>query len=81
ITKSDVDGFLATPIVAPVAQPAVTSAPSINVAKPTIPAAPAGVVSFDDVPVSQMRKVIARRLSESLFTAPHFFLTMRIDMD
>ncbi|MFY0080457.1 E3 binding domain-containing protein, partial [Acinetobacter baumannii] len=51
ITKSDVDGFLATPIVAPVAQPAVTSAPSINVAKPTIPAAPAGVVSFDDVPV------------------------------
>ncbi|MGL4359874.1 MAG: pyruvate dehydrogenase complex dihydrolipoamide acetyltransferase [Sediminibacterium sp.] len=81
ITKSDVDGFIATPIVAPVAQPAVTSAPSINVAKPTIPAAPAGVVSFDDVPVSQMRKVIARRLSESLFTAPHFFLTMRIDMD
>ena len=42
---------------------------------------PAGQESFDEVPVSQMRKVIARRLSESLFTAPHFYLTMSIDMD
>src|SRR5690606_5373482 len=31
--------------------------------------------------VSQMRKTIARRLSESLFTAPHFYLTVSIDMD
>ena len=37
--------------------------------------------SFDEVPVSQMRKTIARRLSESMFTAPHFYLTMDIDMD
>lgn len=46
-------------------------------------AAPAvtGQVSFTDVPVSQMRKVIAKRLSESLFTAPHFYLTMSINMD
>ncbi|WP_162052470.1 pyruvate dehydrogenase complex dihydrolipoamide acetyltransferase [Pontibacter pamirensis] len=36
---------------------------------------------YEEVNVSQMRKVIARRLSESLFTAPHFFLTMSIDMD
>ena len=34
-----------------------------------------------DVPLTQMRKVIAKRLSESLFTAPHFYLTMSIDMD
>jgi len=40
-----------------------------------------GVVSYDEVPVSQMRKTIARRLSESLFTAPHFYLTMSINMD
>jgi len=40
-----------------------------------------GQVSFVDTPVSQMRKVIAKRLSESLFTAPHFFLTMKINMD
>lgn len=40
-----------------------------------------GQVSFVDTPVSQMRKTIARRLSESLFTAPHFYLTMKINMD
>lgn len=40
-----------------------------------------GQVSFADTPVSQMRKTIARRLSESLFTAPHFYLTMKINMD
>lgn len=40
-----------------------------------------GQVSFVDTPVSQMRKIIAKRLSESLFTAPHFYLTMKINMD
>jgi len=52
--------------------------PSHNV---SVKAAPLGQVSFVDTPVSQMRKVIARRLSESLFTAPHFYLTMKINMD
>jgi pyruvate dehydrogenase E2 component (dihydrolipoamide acetyltransferase) len=37
--------------------------------------------SFEDIPVSQMRKTIARRLSESKFTAPHFYLTMEVRMD
>ncbi len=37
--------------------------------------------TYTDTPVSQMRKVIAKRLSESLFTAPHFYLTMEILMD
>ncbi len=46
-----------------------------------VQAAPAGQVSFDEVPVSQMRKAIARRLAESKFSAPHFYLTMSIDMD
>lgn len=41
----------------------------------------AGKESFTDVPVSQMRKTIARRLSESKYTAPHFYLTIEIDMD
>ncbi len=40
-----------------------------------------GVESFTTVPVSQMRKTIARRLGESKFTAPHFYLTMEIRMD
>jgi pyruvate dehydrogenase E2 component (dihydrolipoamide acetyltransferase) len=37
--------------------------------------------SFDEVSVSQMRKTIARRLGESKFSAPHFYLTIEIDMD
>ncbi|MES2691318.1 MAG: biotin/lipoyl-containing protein, partial [Bacteroidota bacterium] len=40
-----------------------------------------GTESFTEVPVSQMRKAIARRLSESKNTAPHFYLTMSINMD
>jgi pyruvate dehydrogenase E2 component (dihydrolipoamide acetyltransferase) len=55
-------------------QPAAQPAPV-----QTAPAAQAG--GYEDIPVSQMRKTIARRLSESLFTAPHFYLTMEINMD
>lgn len=74
IIKNDVENFQ------PSAQPAA-SKPAVAASAASAPAAPAGQVSFEEVPVSQMRKVIARRLSESLFTAPHFYLTMSIDMD
>jgi pyruvate dehydrogenase E2 component (dihydrolipoamide acetyltransferase) len=47
----------------------------------TIPSASAGQISFDDVPVSQMRKVIAKRLAEAKFSAPEFYLTITVDMD
>lgn len=40
-----------------------------------------GQESYEDVTLSQMRKTIARRLSESKFTSPHFYLTMEINMD
>ena len=40
-----------------------------------------GQESFKDEPVSQMRKVIAHRLAESKFSAPHFYLTISINMD
>lgn len=40
-----------------------------------------GEERFDEVNVSQMRKVIAKRLAESKFSAPHFYLTMEINMD
>jgi pyruvate dehydrogenase E2 component (dihydrolipoamide acetyltransferase) len=40
-----------------------------------------GEVRFEELPVSQMRKTIARRLAESKFSAPHFYLTMTVDMD
>ena len=77
ITKADVDQYVPVQ-AAPVTQ--VTQAPAAISASTIVPAA-TGTVSFEDVPVSQMRKTIARRLSESLFTAPHFYLTMSINMD
>ncbi|MFN6946082.1 MAG: pyruvate dehydrogenase complex dihydrolipoamide acetyltransferase, partial [Cytophagaceae bacterium] len=40
-----------------------------------------GQESFEDVPVSQMRKAIGKRVSESKFGAPHFYVTMEINMD
>ncbi len=40
-----------------------------------------GEESFEEQTVSQMRKIIAKRLAESKFTSPHFYLTMEIDMD
>lgn len=66
IVKRDIDHY--------VPYPAVTSA------KP-VAASVAGTESYIDEPVSQMRKVIARRLGESKFSAPHFYLTIDIDMD
>ncbi len=40
-----------------------------------------GEESYEDIPNSQMRKTIARRLGESKYQAPHFYLTMEINMD
>ena len=57
-------------------RPAAASAPAPAAA----PAAPS-VTPGQDVPVSSMRKAIAKRLSESMFTAPHFYVTVEIDMD
>ncbi len=50
-------------------------------AAPVFFAAAPGVESYTEESVSQMRKTIARRLAESKFSAPHFYLTMEIDMD
>ena len=76
ITKTDIDNY--KPSAAPAAT--ATAAPAAAPAAKAV-SAPVGQESFEEVPVSQMRKTIARRLSESLFTAPHFYLTMSIDMD
>jgi pyruvate dehydrogenase E2 component (dihydrolipoamide acetyltransferase) len=40
-----------------------------------------GQESFEDIPLTQMRKVIAKRLAESMYTAPHFYLTIEVNMD
>ena len=71
IVKRDVAEY------SPSTSPAKAASQSSNV----VAGAPSGQVSFDDVPVSQMRKVIAKRLSEAKFTAPEFYLTIQVDMD
>jgi pyruvate dehydrogenase E2 component (dihydrolipoamide acetyltransferase) len=75
IVKKDVDSF--TPAKA---QAVSGGTPPATAGKAAAPAT-VGVESFEEVPVSQMRKVIAKRLGESMFTAPHFYVTMSIDMD
>ena len=91
IVKSDVESFVpgkAAPAAQPAAPAQPTTQPAPAPASSTPPApqpAPAPVATpageYEDIPLSQMRKTIARRLSESLFTAPHFYLTMEINMD
>jgi pyruvate dehydrogenase E2 component (dihydrolipoamide acetyltransferase) len=75
IVKKDVDSFV--PAKKEAEKPAAADRPLQQPATQTMQ----GQVDFEEVPVSQMRKTIARRLSESKFTAPHFYLTMSIDMD
>ncbi|HEY0895127.1 MAG TPA: pyruvate dehydrogenase complex dihydrolipoamide acetyltransferase [Sphingobacteriaceae bacterium] len=75
IVKKDVEEFQ------PSAQPAAAAAPAQVAAQaPVIPQF-IGQEKYTEKPVTQMRKTIAKRLSESKFTAPHFYLTMSIDMD
>lgn len=79
IVKSDIETFQPA-TAAPAAAATSSNAPAAQAAA-TSTTGGSGLVSFEDRPVSQMRKVIARRLAESKFTAPHFYLTMSIDMD
>jgi len=85
IIKKDVEEYVPA-AKAPAAQTSAAPAPVAQTAAPQ-PAAAAplpeytGEEKFTERNVSQMRKAISRRLSESLFTAPHFYVTMSIDMD
>jgi len=76
IIKKDVENF--TP--AAKSESTKTESPKEAAAAPVIPTY-VGEEKYTEKPVSQMRKVIAKRLGESLFTAPHFYLTISIDMD
>jgi pyruvate dehydrogenase E2 component (dihydrolipoamide acetyltransferase) len=78
IVKKDIEGFTPSAVKAIAAAPAEAKAASV--AALPVPQF-TGEEKYTEKPVSQMRKIIAKRLSESLFTAPHFYLTMSIDMD
>ncbi len=79
ITKRDVDGYVPAAAPAPTAASAPAAKPAAVAAAPAFTAV--GQEGHTDVELTQMRKVIARRLGESKFTAPHFYLTMDINMD
>jgi len=75
IVKSDIENFspaAAAPAAAK-AEAAAPAAPQVFV--------PAGEVYTEEIKNSQMRKIIAKRLSESLFTAPHYNLVIEVSMD
>lgn len=69
IVKRDVEAYV----------PASAGSPAA--ASPVVLPTVVGEEKFSETNVSQMRKTIARRLSESKFSAPHFYLTMEINMD
>jgi len=86
IVKADIEAALAAqhPVVAPPAAPAVAPAPApvAPVPAPTpVPVSPPPGVAFDEIPLSNMRKTIARRLAEAKATIPHFYLTIDVGLD
>ena len=72
IVKKDVENYQ------PSAQPAAASAPKAAPAQPSVAFTPG---EDSETPNSQMRNIIAKRLAESKFTAPHYYLTVEINMD
>jgi pyruvate dehydrogenase E2 component (dihydrolipoamide acetyltransferase) len=90
IVKADLDGAPAqtpaaakAPATAPATAPASTPASTPASAPAAKPAAPAPIItgSYKKIPNSSIRKVIAKRLTESKQTVPHFYLTVNIELD
>src|SRR5690606_33130668 len=79
IIKKDIEAFKPSEkqATAKDAEPAKEEAP---VSSGVAPYVPAGEENFEEIKNSQMRKTIAKRLGESKFTAPHYYLTIEIDM-
>jgi len=74
IIKKDIDDY----------KPAAAEPAKEKAAAATAPVAefkPGAGEGYSDKPISQMRKTVARRLTESMFTAPHFYLKMEVNMD
>jgi pyruvate dehydrogenase E2 component (dihydrolipoamide acetyltransferase) len=80
IVKSDIENF--TPATA-AAAPSTTESKAPEAVKTEAPKVfvPAGEVFTEEIKNSQMRKIIAKRLAESLFTAPHYNLVIEVTMD
>jgi pyruvate dehydrogenase E2 component (dihydrolipoamide acetyltransferase) len=77
IIKRDIDSYTPAVAAAPVASTASAPTAAPAVVMPVI----AGTEGHTDTPLTQMRRIIAQRLAESKFSAPHFYLRMTITMD
>ncbi|MCI9846598.1 pyruvate dehydrogenase complex dihydrolipoamide acetyltransferase [Flavobacterium pectinovorum] len=77
IVKSDIENF--TPSAQPAAKATSDAKPQESAAPKVF--VPAGEVYTEEIKNSQMRKIIAKRLAESLFTAPHYNLVIEVSMD
>jgi pyruvate dehydrogenase E2 component (dihydrolipoamide acetyltransferase) len=76
IVKRDVEGYVAAP---PAPAPAVAGRAAAPASRPAVPVP--SVRPGTAIPLTSMRRTIAKRLAESLYTAPHFYVTVEIDMD
>jgi pyruvate dehydrogenase E2 component (dihydrolipoamide acetyltransferase) len=83
ITKSDVENFTpaSSPQVADSRPQEVAPAKSEAASPVAKPYVPAGQIATEEIKNSTMRKIIAKRLAESLFTAPHYNLVIEVTMD
>lgn len=79
IVKRDIDNYKAAPVQQSAQVQAPVAAPQKQ--QTVQPSAPVATDGYTDFPVTQMRRIIAQRLGESKFTAPHFYLTMTMTMD
>jgi len=84
IIKRDVDNYTPPAVAAPATKAAQQAPARVSEAPKTF-TIPSGIAPVDagytDTPVNQMRRIIAQRLAESKFTAPHFYLRMTVTMD
>ena len=78
IVKSDIENYVPSNSSSPQTQTSPVQEASAPVVRPFVPA---GETLTEEIKNSQMRKIIAKRLSESIFSAPHFYLTIEVAMD
>jgi pyruvate dehydrogenase E2 component (dihydrolipoamide acetyltransferase) len=82
IVKSDIENFTPSTQAVNTSVSEVIQPTTHNKQQTTVqPFVPAGETFTEEIKNSQMRKIIAKRLSESIFTAPHFYLTIEVAMD
>ncbi|MEZ4811537.1 MAG: 2-oxo acid dehydrogenase subunit E2 [Allomuricauda sp.] len=79
IVKRDVENYQPSQVPVPAVE---KTADTVATVAPVVPISlPVGEESMEEVKNSTMRKVIAKRLGESKFSAPHYYLTIEVDMD